>query len=837
MTDSGPSATSATRPRRSPGWAATDLGADTVLDRGDDQSRIVLNPVARVVWDACDGERTLHEIALALEGQLTRAPVDHWVDVTGTIAELQPLGCLDVVADEAEHARAVKIVMGIEDKPYFHWQLPILFESLLGQLPNGWEVIVVVCNDHQPVSERLTHAFETYGVRYFTGVDHPAHHRMDPAVDPHRYAPLNRIEALSVAARNVEDDDLVFLQDTDIFLYGGLDTAIFPRGNAMGDNWLIEKEPFFSHRNGPGGVSLPGLLSALGVEQPFLPGGVSVFLTGEVLRRDDFKLPKDCFRFVHMVYLAGAIIGPSDTWISEMPCFALAATANGVEYELVDAKPFLVDKDEVISPGTFYHYYHDPRDRDGVDGAFHGSPWHKQAYFERDFLETDIGPLYEASRTDHERAFFELALRAQRRLARPSRSLFETVQEAPEGRSAIQVRPPLTSASAIPAANVAALPTTAATSGGAPSAEPTSAVDHEEIVTRRPKKTILSLDDVDPRLRFEWPVGGARRPSRSLRSVDADASRLPEPTRAFLLEIPGGYIGDGVVFDADHYFSFGKWWLGGHDDAWRLYADNREVHEIGPALALGAWCGDQFEYFAADALPRLSMALDWLEAPANRHVQIVTHREHAPAATWFLDRLGLGDRVIQKAPNAAAGFVHRAERAYYVDAYPSAGRIGLHPPGALDALQARLGTADGVERDVVLYLDSEFPAGVRNAESLLPRLEARVEAHGLHLRRLTSEEDFAARLEAVSRARVLIGPHGPHFANLVFARPGTQVVEFTPRASLFRVGAEPRPNYWGLSQAAQLEHWTIEPQNATPNAGGMIVDEREVEVLIDYLLA
>ena len=58
----------------------------------------------------------------------------------------------------------VKFVVGIEDIPYFHWQLPILIESLVDKLPYGWELLVVVCNNHQPLSDSLIQVFLAYDV-------------------------------------------------------------------------------------------------------------------------------------------------------------------------------------------------------------------------------------------------------------------------------------------------------------------------------------------------------------------------------------------------------------------------------------------------------------------------------------------------------------------------------------------------------------------------------------------------------------------------------------------------------------------------------------------------
>src|SRR5262245_37126201 len=89
----------------------------------------------------------------------------------------------------------VKFVVGIDDRVYLRWQLSILLESLRGKLPEGWEPWVVVCNDHRPLSTELQRLLNVYGVRHFTGADHPLRNDMDFAAGSDVYVPINRIEA------------------------------------------------------------------------------------------------------------------------------------------------------------------------------------------------------------------------------------------------------------------------------------------------------------------------------------------------------------------------------------------------------------------------------------------------------------------------------------------------------------------------------------------------------------------------------------------------------------------------------------------------------------------
>ncbi len=380
---------------------------------------ISLNSSARAIRDLHDGGHSIFEIVNALRQRYIADDVELYVDVTTAVVQLRRLGLIGWSAVVSADRAPAKFVMGIEDSTYFQWQLPILFESLIGQLPRGWDIFVVVCNDHRPLSDALLHVFESYGITYFTGVNHPANEAMDFADGGRGYVPINRIEALRVVAPHVRDDDLVFLLDTDNFLYRELDLSIFPRGNALHANELIGHNPFFTHHHGAAGVDLQKLLESLGCPHRLGRGGVAVFLTGRTVRNTKFV--EDCFRFTQVVYLLGKIAGlqARTIWIAEMPSFALSLTANNIAYEVIDSESFMLDKAPTVPAGTFYHYYADLKDS-SVDGAFYDSEWHKQRYYYSDFLKTNLDEQSRAAVTPLEQYFFELAKRARRRLSGPN---------------------------------------------------------------------------------------------------------------------------------------------------------------------------------------------------------------------------------------------------------------------------------------------------------------------------------------------------------------------------------------------------------------------------------
>jgi len=422
------------RPKKIPGLKAYRVATEMVLVPESGGKVYALNPSGTAIWEMCDGQHSLLDMVTRLRGQFSGDELQMMTDLTGALFQFDALELLErsslgdprlaesdtvVMTDTSQSGRRLRIVHGIEDTPYFHWQLAIMFESLVGQMPGGWEINVVVCNNHRPISDELAHILATYGVTYFTGESHADNHHIDFAGGGERYVPLNRVEALNVISRHVAPDDLVCLMDSDIFLFGALQQDLFPDGNAMASNWIVGQQKYFHFStNDTRGLSLPKLLEALGCEQEFKPGGVMVFLTGEALQRNDRKVIRDCFRFLQILYLMGKILElPSHgVWVAEMACFALAMYPNGVDYDLLDLEQFAVQEQNArdLPPGTFFHYYSDIND--GSAGPFFQSHWHKQLFREQNFLLADIESFLEVAKGAVEQRFMELAIRARDRL-------------------------------------------------------------------------------------------------------------------------------------------------------------------------------------------------------------------------------------------------------------------------------------------------------------------------------------------------------------------------------------------------------------------------------------
>ncbi len=357
-----------------------------------------------------------------------------------------------------------------------------------------------------------------------------------------------------------------------------------------------------------------------------------------------------------------------------------------------------------------------------------------------------------------------------------------------------------------------------------------------KILTRMEKQNIDSLAAVPPELVTQCDVETELQRPKSLVPKFATCNWYPQLTKAFILHLPNGFIGDNVVMDHVRYFRLGRWWLG---HSWKLYEGATEVRQIDIGVSIAGWGGEAFQLFILGALPKLAMLIDLLETPSYADVKIVSHNDDAPTAQWFWKKLGLSDRIVQKPKNAKEGFAIHANVALFPQFEPNLNSYGIYARNTLLPIQRRLGVLERTRQDLVLYLERPQVGKFRsvgNNEKLLARVREELVDTPYELRIFSSSGDHQADMELVKRAKVIFGPHGGAFANLIFAQPGSHVIEFLPIYRLYAEGEEPRPVFWGLAQAAGLDYWTVEPKNFGFKTPGMIVDPEEVVSILRLVL-
>ena len=83
------------KPIRNPGIRSQDLDGETLLYTADEQAIHILNPTAHRIWELCDGEHTVEDMAQTLqETFFIRKEYDVIRDVRRTLEEFVTKGLL-----------------------------------------------------------------------------------------------------------------------------------------------------------------------------------------------------------------------------------------------------------------------------------------------------------------------------------------------------------------------------------------------------------------------------------------------------------------------------------------------------------------------------------------------------------------------------------------------------------------------------------------------------------------------------------------------------------------------------------------------------------------------
>ena len=117
----------------------------------DGERAFALNETGAALWALCDGSHSLTDIVASLSARYAGDPVAVTLDIANALSQMQSLGLIEhrsvpqqllidappttpIPPTDTQQA-PVRFVVAFEDRAYFHWQIAILLESLVGQLP------------------------------------------------------------------------------------------------------------------------------------------------------------------------------------------------------------------------------------------------------------------------------------------------------------------------------------------------------------------------------------------------------------------------------------------------------------------------------------------------------------------------------------------------------------------------------------------------------------------------------------------------------------------------------------------------------------------------------
>ena len=289
----------------------------------------------------------------------------------------------------------------------------------------------------------------------------------------------------------------------------------------------------------------------------------------------------------------------------------------------------------------------------------------------------------------------------------------------------------------------------------------------------------------------------------------------------------------GLVCNATQAYTFGKWyWEQGATDC--VSGVTTKIKAEAAAVATGAAPTSNsdtaryvsllaifdnfFQHIPFDTLPKMIMACPFLHH--NPEVQVLVmndlQRDFVLEICPAIDT----DRFRVAGSDAAPLPLHAST--IYIPHFArddgSALKMGLTCRNCLPSLGP-----EGVENrgTDVLYIPRD--GGVRSVANEDDVVQAISEVFPT-LQVYHPTNNWRADRHALSKARVIITPHGGALANMIFAPSNyTKIVEFIPLSNIKAAGGNERPCYFGLAQALGFDYYEVEPTVFNFDAGKMVI--------------
>ncbi len=310
-------------------------------------------------------------------------------------------------------------------------------------------------------------------------------------------------------------------------------------------------------------------------------------------------------------------------------------------------------------------------------------------------------------------------------------------------------------------------------------------------------------------------------------NASAEMRRFLEPLKAlpsvpdFVARLPGGRVfGPGVVLTPDGRSlardvseDFGK----PFEQHWLLtYAKIRPpVRVPGSTAVVAVTLGDGYCHWLLEELPRL-LSLTGKQADPG----LIAHTR----AAFIREAFALGrfpGRLLE-----ARRYSHFECEQLVIPSL--VGRSGHPTPRVVELLAEftaplRVPNSGFGER---LYISRE-KAGRRrviNEAELWQQLEPRG-----FTKILLEDLSWKEQINAFAQAKVIVAPHGAGLANLVFCRPGAQVVEFFNRAYV-------NPCFWRLAGVTGLDYHPVVFESGEPLACDPKANRQDIHADINAIL-
>ena len=252
----------------------------------------------------------------------------------------------------------------------------------------------------------------------------------------------------------------------------------------------------------------------------------------------------------------------------------------------------------------------------------------------------------------------------------------------------------------------------------------------------------------------------------------------------------------------------------------RIFEATRKEHYASLATTIQRY-GHMYYHFVVETLPKLVLLK---EAGLPEGTKILMWGE--PYEQKFLDVLGISAESVVKYDPLK---VYTADVLYFPTPTP---RITPARESLL-ATRQELGAGEALpeaERDLIVYCTRAHASTrkVANEEELLSKLEAAFPNEEVVV--YDNIDDVSELVDLFKRAKVIMGPHGAGLSHMLFAAPGTHVLEF-------QFMRDPPMMFWHLAAALDQDYWLLPVPSAWWMQEEMTIPVEEVVDMVTAMLA
>jgi len=252
---------------------------------------------------------------------------------------------------------------------------------------------------------------------------------------------------------------------------------------------------------------------------------------------------------------------------------------------------------------------------------------------------------------------------------------------------------------------------------------------------------------------------------------------------------------------------------------------------------------DSFQHIAFETLPKISLSCDYLSNNVDQDTPVV-----------ILVNSLLQQELIQEVCPALDNNRFEIYDSYASSCYIYVPTWKQYPPNKNDPLQMGM-TQRGIMKPLgsssasttakaynqnhnktVVYL-SRGTNGKRSVKNEAKVLDI-IRSLGFKVEVPRLQNNWKIDRQIIETADIIVGPHGGALSNMIFAQPGTKIVEFLPLVKLRRRAENSRPCYFGLALSLGLDYEALEPTNSEPFDFDkpMIMDEDKVKRLFQTMV-